>query len=807
MNLKKSNKKVPRWRRMVVLFFLSLIFALIIIASIFAKIKAKQGLPDYSEDIALEHQQYPVDVFRDKYGTPHIFAQCEEDLYRSVGYIMAQDRLWQMDMLRRVTLGRLSEILGDRYVKTDLLMRSLQFSEKSQEIINKSAPGIISLLKAFCDGVNQYIDGQGEKLPLEFALLKYKPGKWELHHSLNLISFMAWQLKSGWNELILEEIKQKVDSSLFLAILPQPAFQQDYIYPCDEDKTGLLTGNYLLELSKLQALGLDIFFGSNNWAVSGKKSKTGYPMLANDMHLELNIPGIWMQMHQVVKGKVNVSGLVLPGQPLVIVGHNDSIAWGMTNTATDNLDYYEEHINLNDENQYLFNGEWRNFNVTPVEIKSKDTLYKLNYKSNHRGPVVSKNIEGKVLTVRWIGGEPSDEFLSIYKVNRANNWNDFKDAFRTFRSISQNIVYADVKGNIGLYTCAGVPIRKRDAVIKVLPGWTDEYDWIGLVPFDDLPHEYNPARGYVSSANNRTADSNYSYHIGTWYSMPYRIKRIRELLEINEKLSVNDFQGIQNDVKSKFSLLQVEKLFVLINEDKLDKFELEMAHKMKCWDGDMDKELIEPAIAEVFNWMFIQNIFKDELGNDLYKRFERNGRIASIALYNMFEGTVDFPWIDNILTPEKEKITDIVNITYKETIQYLVDYYGNDFKKWKWKYIHKLTLKHPISEGGEALDFIFKLNRGPYGVSGSAHTVSPYNYSMFEPQNVYHGASHRHIFTLNNWDSTLSIIPTGNSGVVTSEFYCDQTEMYIKGLYHYDYFLRETIEKNAKYKIRIFPAG
>lgn len=806
MNPKKSNKKVYKWRRIFVFFFLSLILILIISASIFAKIKARQGLPDYSEDITLQNMKYPVEVFRDTYGTPHIYAHTEEDLYRSVGYIMAQDRMWQMDMLRRVTLGRLAEILGDNYVKTDLLMRSMRYIEKSKEILKNSPPEIINNLTAFCDGVNQYIENHEDNLPLEFILLRYKPDKWELHHSLNLISFMAWQLKSGWNELILEEIKQKVDSSLYHALLPNLKLQTDYVFPGSEDHIALLASNSLLELSKIQELGFDVFAGSNNWAVSGKKSVTGYPILANDMHLELNIPGIWMQMHQVVEGKLNVSGLVLPGQPLVIVGHNDSIAWGMTNTQADNLDYYEERINPDNDNQYLLNGEWKNFDIIPVDITSKDTLYHLNYKYNHRGPVVSKSIKNKTLTIRWIGSNSSDEFLSIYKINRANNWNDFKDAFSTFRSISQNIVYADKNGNIGLYTCAGVPVRKRDAVFRILPGWTDEYDWTGLVPFDELPFEYNPERGYVSSANNKTIDSTYNHHIGTWFSLPYRIQRIRELLEINEKLSIDDFRKIQNDVKSKYSLLQVEKLFVLINEEGLDNLELEMAHKLKCWDGNMDKELIEPTIAEVFNWLFIQQVFKDELGGELFSAFEKNGKIARIAVYNILEGKENSPWLDNISTPEKEELYDIVNITYKETIKYLIDNYRKDARKWKWKYIHKFTIQHPISQGYEALDFVFKLNRGPFGVSGSKHTVSPYSYPMFEPGNVFHGASHRHIFSLQNWDSTQSVIPTGNSGVVSSEFYCDQTEIYMKGQYHHDFFSKETIEKTFKYLIRIYPA-
>jgi penicillin G amidase len=804
MESKMLHKKTPKWRKNLVLSFLSVLLLLIVTAAIFARLKSRQGLPDYGKNLTLRNLEHPVEVFRDEYGTPHIYAQNDNDLYRAVGYVMAEDRLWQMDMLRRVTLGRLSEVLGEGYVKADLLMRSFQYTEKSNDILTGLSPEIVDGLEAFCDGVNQYIEDLGQELPLEFTLLGYAPEKWEPYHSLNLISFMAWQLKSGWGELVLEEIRQKVDSAHFASLLPDISLQQNYVFP-SSDQIDLLTDNRLLESAKFLDLGLEVFSGSNNWAVSGKKSKTGFPILANDMHLELNIPGIWMQMHQCVPGKLNVSGVVLPGQPLVIVGHNDSIAWGMTNTMVDNLDYYEEKINPGNPDQYLFNGKWSDFEVVPVTIPcKKDTAYNFTYKFNHRGPVVSDIKNGKVLTIRWVGNEKSNEFLSIYKINRAGNWNDFKDAFSTFRAISQNIAYADVKGNIGLYTCAGVPIRKRDAIFRVLPGWTDEYDWKGLVPFEDLPHEYNPERGYVSSANNRTTDSTYPYHIGTWYSLPYRIKRIKELLEVNDKLSVDDFKEIQNDTKSKFSLQQVEKLFTLIDESRLNKLELEIALKLKCWDGNMDKELIEPTVAEVFNWIFVKQMFMDELEDKLFEKFEKNNKLARIAVYNLLEGK-DMPWVDDVRTPENENLKDIVNRTFEETMVYMVDNYRADTRKWKWKYLHKLTLQHPIAKSVEALDFVFKLNRGPFAVSGSKHTVSPYSYPMFEPSRVYQGASHRHIFSLINWDSTQTVLPTGNSGIVSSEFYCDQTKLYVYGLYHTDYFSRQSVEQHQTYKMVMSP--
>ena len=803
--ISKRHMDSSKGRKIFLLSLLGFIVVVLITAITIKSIKARQGLPDYGKDIHLSNLDAEVKVFRDVAGTPHIFASTEKDLYTAVGFLMAQDRMWQMDLLRRVTLGRLSEIFGSEYVDTDLLLRSLRYSEKSKEILKESSAEINQTLMAFSDGVNQYIEQFKGNYPVEFFLLGYDPEKWEPYQSLNLISFMAWDLKAGWNEIILDDLQATLDSAHYVELLPNIKSYKEYVFN-QNDPHELLSSIKLKELSKVESLGVDILSGSNNWAVSGAKSKTGMPIVANDMHLSYNVPGIWMQMHQVVEGKLNVSGLVLPGQPLVIVGHNDSIAWGMTNTYVDNLDYYEEKINPEDSNQYMYLDKWLDFEIVDEQIlvRGGDTLLK-RYRLNHRGPVVSeqKNIKDKVLTIKWVGSKESNEFLSIYKVNRASDWQGFKDAFRTFRSISQNIVYGDVQGNIGLYACAGVPIRKRNAPFEILPGWTDEYEWKGLVPFDELPHEFNPERGYVSSANNHSVDSTYPYHIGSWYSLPYRIERIRELLDKQDKFNVDDFKKIQNDAKSKFSLSQAEQLFMLIEEEGLDKLELEVCKKLKYWDGNMNKELIEPTIAEAFNWMFAKQIFADELGEKLFTRFEGNGKLVRIAIYNLMQNP-ESPWIDNVETEEVEDLKAIVNSTYIETINYLVENYRSDTRKWKWKYHHKITLKHPLSSK-EALDVVFNLSRGPFGVNGAKHTVAPYSYPMFKPSEVNHGASHRHVFNVGNWDESQSVIPTGYSGVITSEFYCNQTDTYIAGEYFDDLFSKELIQAKSKYQITISP--
>jgi penicillin G amidase len=795
---------MKRYRKLFLVFLL-IISVLITVAYILSGRIARKGLPKYNGTVALSNLMDTVEVYRDAFGTPHIIAQNEEDLYRAVGYVMAQDRLWQMDLLRRVTLGRLSEIFGDSFVETDLLLRSLQYSKKSKELLLHSPTKVINALEAFTDGVNQYIAEQEGNYPLEFTLLQYKPEKWEPYQSLNLIGYMAWDLKAGWNELVLEDLKNHLDNTLYSELLPNQEQFSTTVFNAEHAK--LLSNNSLLQLDKLSELGLDVLSGSNNWAVAGKKSVTGKPILANDMHLSFGIPGIWMQMHQTIPGVLNVSGLALPGQPLIIVGHNDSIAWGMTNTYVDNLDYYEEKINPDNKDQYFFEGQWFDFDVYNEEIKSSsDSVFRRTYRRSHRGPIVSeyKGVTDKVLSIHWVGDEPSNELLSIYKVNRAYNWKTFKDAFRTFRSISQNIAYADINGNIGLYACVGVPVRKRRAVFEILPGWVNDFDWYTMLPFDKLPHEYNPERGYVSSANNKTIDASYPYHIGTWYAMPYRIDRIRELLEAKEKLSVDDFKLIQNDYQSKLAERFIKTCLPLIDVSESNKMYHSAFTYFQNWEGAMDKNLVAPTLFEATLFSLVENTFKDEMGEELFERFKQSSNLVKVSIFNLLESQEESVWLDNINTPEKENLNFIVNQSFIDAVDLLAQTNGRNIENWKWKNLHQITLSHPLSKK-EALDKAFNLNRGPYSVNGSNNTVAPYSFEGFNTSNITRGASHRHIYSLDNWDKTQSVIPTGNSGVVSSEFYCSQTEMYMNGEYHDDVFSDEAVKQNYKYKLVLVP--
>jgi penicillin G amidase len=781
---------------LLVLVVIALITGLILITLV------KRGaLPKYKGEITLAGLSGEVKVYRDERGMPHIYAGDEHDLYYAVGYVMAQERLWQMDLIRRATTGRLSEIFGKDYIQTDLFLRSLEMPVKSKMVVENEDPLIAACAQAFADGVNKYIDDAGKRLPPEFKILSYKPDPWTLIDMANIIGYMGWDLAAGNLNLDIyyKRLVQKVGSEKAKELIPDWKAVNTVVFPDFklDEKTLKDVETFIKSMDKLQALGLAAFSGSNNWAVTGKRTETGKPILSNDMHLSLGSPGIWIQMHEIVPGKLNVTGVVVPGQPFIVAGHNERIAWGMTNLMVDDIDLFAEKINPADSNQYLFNGQWKNMKIKKEIIKIKggkqDTLY---LRFTHRGPVISRlrGVNDVVLSMRWAGFDKSDEIRSVYLLNRASNWNDFRSAISSFRAISQNFVYADTEGNIGLNTGGGIAIRKGIGAI-IRNGETDEFDWKGYVPFEQLPSSFNPDTGYVSSANNKTVSDQYPYYISTSFILPYRINRIRQMLNAKKVLAIEDFKAMVNDQHSDYAALLTPFILRMGEKEKgFNREEKDAFDALNRWNYDMNKDLIAPTVFEFFRTSFASNLLSDELGM-------LNGTVSDYYIYRILKEGPD-KWVDDITTPQKETLDDIILKSFKSCVNTIRFRYGSDTTKWIWGDIHKITLEHPLGSV-KLLDRIFSFNSKEYRVGGSSHTVSPYSYGGgFK---VNHGASERHIFNTANWDESLTVIPTGNSGIPASEFYLSQTDSYINGKFYKDAFTEPAVKSAAKYELVLKP--
>jgi len=782
-------------RTKVLYSILTLIVLIAIGAFIFINNLKNSALPDYQAEIELYGLIDKVEVIRDDNAVPHIYAKNESDLYKVTGYVLAQDRLWQMDLLRRVTQGRLSEIFGEDMIDSDILLRSLRMTEKSEYVMETSPKEVISALESFVDGINQYID-QNNQLPFEFRVLGYKPEKWKKEDITGLIGYMSWDLKTAWDtEILLYKIKSKLGDKAFNELLPNLNMQQTAIFENAQLLDTTSDNTFLSANKQLSEIAPEVFSASNNWAISPEKSSTNKAILCNDMHLGLNIPGVWYQIHQTVEGKFSVSGVLLPGQPFVVAGHNENIAWGLTNVMLDGTDFYIESINPENPNQYLLDGKYRDLNVKTelIKVKGQDQTVEKTLKFTHRGPIISefKKISEHQISMRWVGNENSNEVIALYKLNRARNNSEFLDAVKDFKAIAQNFAYADIEGNIGIYMCGGIPIRAADGY-NIFPGDTSKYDWKGLLPFDSLPKTYNPENGYIYSANNKSVDSSFNHYISQWFAMPHRANRIIQLLEVKDKLSVEDMQRIQTDITSYLAMKMTPEIISNIEEDKLNENAKTAFNILKEWDYSFEKEKVAPTIFDVLYLQIVEDIYKDELGELIFNDLLKAKYLVNSIIDELFESKKSM-FIDNISTENKESFQDILTKALNTTANRLAETYSG-IENAKWEKPHKLKLEHPMGSV-KILDKVLNLNRNNISVDGSYHTVSPHSYSLNNPFLSTSGASHRHIFTFENLDNSKVIIPTGQSGIPGSDYYCNQTDNYINSKYNNHNFTKTAVKK------------
>jgi penicillin amidase len=436
-----------------------------------------------------------------------------------------------------------------------------------------------------------------------------------------------------------------------------------------------------------------------------------------------------------------------------------------------------------------------------IKIKGggEDTLPLL---FTHRGPLVSgfRGISDAALSMRWSGYDESDELKTVYLLNRASNWDEFREAIKHFRSASQNFVYADVEGNIGLNTGGGIPLRKGYGSI-IRSGETAEFDWKGYVPFYQLPTSYNPENGYVSSANNKTVSDDYPYYISFRFYPPYRIERIREMLDEKEKFSIADFTRMITDQHSSYAALLTPHILKLKDkQSSMTPLESASLDLMAEWDFNMSPDLAAPSVFEFFRKSLSRNLLGDELG-ELYSTLPV--AVNDNYIYKVLQPDCQDEWIDDVSTPGKESLEDIIRKSFSDCISAISDSCGTDVSNWAWGKMHKITLEHPMAKV-KILDKIFGLNSDTFSVGGSNHTVCPYTYKT-EFNKVEDGASERHIFNTADWDESLTVIPTGASGVPASEFYLSQTRTYIEGKFYKDAFTENAVKAAAKYTLVLKP--
>ncbi len=510
----------------------------------------RHNFPQTSGSISVPGLQAEVRVLRDEWGVPHIYAQNNHDLFFAQGYIHAQDRFWQMEFWRRIGMGRLAEILGESALESDQFLRTVGFARVAEEEVRRMDAETLSILQAYADGVTTYIQQRKGRLGLEFTLLgltgvKFEPEPWTPVHTLTWAKVMAYDLGGNMDsEIIRTELLRKFGEDAVQQLMPAYPYEHPVIVPTgvawENVDTSLLA--VLDEVNQFASRTV-VGTGSNNWTISGQKTVTGMPILANDPHLSIQMPSIWYEIG-LHGGDFDVVGASFPSAPGVIIGHNRHIAWGVTNLGPDVQDLFVEKINPNNPNQYEFQGEWRDMQVIEeyIRVAGQAEPEKLTVRITHHGPIVN-GVMGPLhgtTALQWTALQPNTLFRAVLELDRARNWDEFRDALSKWDIAAQNFVYADIEGNIGYQSTGKIPIRASGDGLMPVPGHTGEYDWTGYIPFEDLPYRFNPPEGFIVTANNAVVDEQYPHLIALEWASGFRAARITELIQSKEKLSVAD---------------------------------------------------------------------------------------------------------------------------------------------------------------------------------------------------------------------------------------------------------------------------
>ncbi|HKR11865.1 MAG TPA: penicillin acylase family protein [Pyrinomonadaceae bacterium] len=719
-----------------------------------------------------------VTIRRDERGIPYIVAANEEDLFFAQGYATASDRLWQMDFLRRTARGELAEILGPAALELDKLHRIYGFRNVAEKLLERASAETRTVLEAYARGVNFFIS-QCDSLPPEFNVLRYRPREWTTIDSLALGKLFAKELSFSADvdllRVLLSDLPRETFDALFLVSSPldvipdgqaqlSPTPARTDARPQSPGPATKILGELLKTMRRGRASsGTDKEVGSNSWVISGALSASGKPMLASDPHLSPSSPSIWHITHLSTK-EFRVCGVAAPGIPGIAIGHNEHIAWGMTNLAPDVLDLYIEQFDASDPGAYRTPEGLRKAEVRTEEIvvrnpsatSGTESVY-LDVKSTRHGPIIFEN-GALALALRWTALDDDlvdlDTFLGL---NRAQNWNDFVAALRRYGGPPQNFTYADTAGHIGFYSAGRIPVRQTGDGSFPYDGTTDDGEWIGYVPFEELPHTFDPPSGFIVMANQRLAPDNYPHHLTHNWRVPYRAQRIKTLIEeqlkAKQKLSLDDFLSIQGDTYSypdvlfASQIVELAKPLSAVSEDWRQLTEI-----FNEWDGYSNSQsTVMPLVTEMRK-AFRRHILANVLGAERASLYEWRNESTFIDRL-ITERPLD--WL-----PESfESYESLILACYREAVSTLENLLGSDVKQWHWGRLGEVRFPHPLEKLGPSLAIpAIAQNTG-----GSMPTV-----------NAGSRVSMRFVVDLGDWDATRLCLPLGQSGDPSSPHRKDQ---------------------------------
>ena len=796
---------------------------------------APKSFPQIDGEIQVEGLDAPVDVYRDRMGIPNIYASTLHDLFFAQGYVHAQERFWQMDTWRHIGSGTLSEMFGKGQVDTDTFLRTLGWRVTAEQEYQGLDPQSKAIIESYTAGVNAYLkDHDTTALSLEYAVLgllsaDYKIKPWTPVNSMTWGKAMAWDLRGNMDE----EIQRAV---LLKTLTPEQVAELFPDYPPDhpvivnkiggtasntEKQLSEVAANLSLSTADLQHLAervtvLDAILGpqgdgigSNSWAVSGSRTTTGMPLLANDPHLSIQMPSIWFQIGMHCKPKSDacpfeVAGFSFAGVPGVVIGHNDKVAWGFTNVGPDVMDLYIEKVNPENPNQYEVNGKWVDFETRQekINVVGGDPV-DITVKLSRHGPVISeaygplKN-EGEpkdkefepfkdragiplpanyVIALRWTALSPSTPFQAIWGFNKAQNWEDFRNAARNFHVPAQNLLFADVQGNIAYQMPGDIPIRAKGDGTLPVPGWTDEYEWTGFIPFEDLPYTFNPKEGYIATANNQVPPSDYPTFITHDWDYGFRAQRIVDMIQnAPGKIDIAYIQSMQGDDFDANGPVYVP---LLLGLSELSDNEAKAQGLLNGWDYQARADSSAAAVFNSFWRHLLQNTFNDELPE---RYWPDGGSRWNEVMRHLDESST---WWDDKTTSDKvETRQDILRKSFEQGVAELEKMFGRDLSKWNWGEMHASTFRNgTLGDSGIApIEALF--NRGPYPTSGGEAIVNATGWSVKDGYETNWLPSMRMIVDLGNLDHSVTVHTTGESGHAYHRHYDDMAPMWANIQYY-----------------------
>ena len=759
---------------------------------------AVAALPQLDGTLQLQGLSAPVSVIRDAQGMPHITAANLDDLFFAQGFVTAQDRLWQMDLNRRYGRGELAEILGNRapVIKLDRLHRYLQLKQAADRGVALLSPEKQRYLADYARGVNALIEQQKGHLPIEFRFLGYEPRPWTISDSLiiglNIAESLNTQFKLEHDrEALIAKLTPEEAADLYpngsWRDRPPSALPRNQQYtPSAPPKDDSAFDPWLRRFVPMSGRSCDdCVLGSNNWVVSGAHTASGKPLLSNDMHLQHSIPGVWYETH-LQSGDYDVAGVSFPGLPWVIAGHNQRIAWGFTNVGPDVQDLFVETFNANGE--YQTPEGWKKPETIPeiIHVKGADDI-RLDVEVTRHGPIVTGVFPGETrkLALEWTIYDPQTVGLNFFDMNSAQNWAQFTQAISRFGGAAQNVVYADVDGHIGYHAAGFVPVRAKGNGLLPVPGNTDEYAWMGYVPFDQLPSVFDPASGVVATANARITPDGYPHLIANQWGAPYRTERIYRVLEGSQNLKPEDMLHLQLDTYSEFDRLVAEAfVYAIDHTPSASARAKQAADLMRAWNGRTDVDVVAPTIETNARRELWKLLLAPKLGpaHEDYRWFGSSTALERLLRLKpkhwLPSGVADW---DSLLTSAVEKsLTDA----------------PRDLNKWTWGSYHSVTVNHPLFGMVPILSHYSGPGTLPQSGNGSL-TVKAAGSDF--------GASERLTVDLADLDSSTLNIVAGQSGQIFSVHYLDHWNAWYTGHTFAWPFSGPAVTKAAQHHLELRP--